>query len=82
MNINELVQGLDNPKLRDAVMRLGNTPEGQKLLHSLTPGDKEQLLRQLGGLNANGVTTDMLLRKLNNDPDILNKLSQLVSKKR
>lgn len=81
MDINEFVRGFNDPKLKEAVMKLGNTPDGQKLLKNLTPSDKQNLMNQIGKLNAQGVSTDMLLRQLNN-PNVLNQLNSLLNKKR
>lgn len=81
MDINEFVKGFNDPKLKEAVMKLGNTPDGQKILKNLTPADKQNLMNQIGKLNANGVSNDMLLRQLNN-PNILNQLNSLLNKKR
>ena len=39
MDINEFAKGLNDPKLKEAVTKLGNTPEGQKLLKNITPED-------------------------------------------
>lgn len=81
MDINEFVKGFNDPKLKEAVMKLGNTPDGQKLLKSLTPADKQNLMDRIGKLNANGVSNEMLLRQLNN-PNVLNQLNSLLNKKR
>ena len=81
MDINEFAKGLNDPKLKEAVTKLGNTPEGQKLLKNITPEDRQNLMNQLGKLNAQGISNEMLLRQLNN-PDVLNKLSSLLNKKR
>ncbi len=80
MDINEFVKGLNDPKLKQAVSRLGNTPEGQKLLKSITPQDKQNLMNQLGKLNTNGISNEILLRQLNN-PDVLSKLNGILNKK-
>lgn len=81
MDINEFAKGLNDPKLKEAVTKLGNTPEGQKLLKNITPEDRQNLMNQLGKLNAQGISNEMLLRQLNN-PDVLNKLNSLLNKKR
>lgn len=82
MDINEFARGFNDPKLKEAVMRLGNSPDGQKLLKNLTPTDKQNLLNQIGKLNSQGVSTDMILRQINNNPNILNQLNSLINKKR
>lgn len=81
MDINEFVRGINDPRLINAVKRLGSTPEGKRLLNGITEQDRQRLLRQLGGLNASGVSTDMLLRQINNNPDIINKLSSFLNKR-
>ncbi len=81
MDINEFVKGFNDPKLKEAVMRLGNTPDGQKLLKNLTPADKQNLMNQIGKLNANGISNDQLLRQLNN-PNVMKQLNSLLNKKR
>lgn len=82
MDINEFARGFNDPKLKEAVMKLGKSPDGQKLLKNLTPADKQNLLNQIGKLNAQGVSTDMLLKQINNNPNILNQLNSLINKKR
>lgn len=82
MDINEFAKGFNDPKLKQAIMKLGNSPDGQKLLKNLTETDKQNLLNQIGKLNAKGVSTDMLLRQLNNNPNLLNQLNSLIKKKR
>lgn len=81
MDINEFVKGFNDPKLKEAVMKLGNTPDGQKLLKGLTPADKQNLMNQIGKLNASGVSNEQLIRQLNN-PNVLNQLNSLLNKKR
>ncbi len=81
MDINEFVKGINDPRLMSAVKRLGATPEGQRLLNSITEQDRQRLLKQLGGLSANGITNELLLQQLNNNPDILNKLSSFLNKR-
>ena len=81
MDINEFVKGINDPRLISAVKRLGATAEGQRLLSSITEQDRQRLLTQLGGLSANGVTKEMLLQQLNNNPNILNKLSSFLNKR-
>ena len=81
MDINEFVKGLDDAKIKDAVTKLGNTPEGQKLLKSITPQDKQNLLNQLGKLNAKGISNEMLAKSLKN-PDVLKQLSAMLNKMR
>ncbi len=81
MDINEFVKGINDTKLKDAVTRLGNTPDGQKLLKGLTQADKQNLMNQLGKLNANGISNEMLIKQLNN-PNVLNQLNSLINKKR
>lgn len=34
MDINEFVKGLNDPRLKESIRKLGNTPEGQKILGS------------------------------------------------
>ena len=74
MDINEFVKGFNDPKLKEAVMKLGNTPDGQKLMKSLTPADKQNLMNQIGKLNANGISNDQLLRQLHN-PTVMKQLN-------
>lgn len=81
MDINEFVRGLNDPKLKEAAMKLGNTPQGQNLLKNLSQTDKQNLMNQIGKLNAQGISNDMLLKQLNN-PNVLNQLNSLINKKR
>lgn len=81
MDINEFVKGFNDPKLKEAVTKLGNTPDGQKLLKNLTPADKQNLMNQIGKLNASGISNEQLIRQLNN-PNLMKQLSSLLNKKR
>lgn len=81
MDVNEFVKGINDPRLKDAIRRLANTPDGQKLLSGITPQDKQNLMRQMSGLNASGITNEMLLRQLNN-PNIIRQLNSILGKKR
>ena len=81
MDINEFVKGFNDPKLKEAVTKLGNTPDGQKLLKGLTPADKQNLMNQIGKLNANGISNEQLIRQLNN-PNVMKQLNSLLNKKR
>lgn len=81
MDINEFVRGINDPRLINAIKRLGSTPDGQRLLNGITEQDRQRLLRQLGSLNAGGITTDALLRQINSNPNILNKLSSFLNKR-
>ena len=80
MDINEFVKGLDDPKLKEAITKLGNTPQGQNLLKNLTPEDKKNLMDKMGKLSSNGITKDMLLHQLKN-PDVISKLGSILNKK-
>lgn len=81
MDINEFVKGLNDPKLKEAAIKLGNTPQGQNILKNLSQADKQNLMNQIGKMNAQGISNDMLLKHLNN-PNILNQLNSLINKKR
>ena len=81
MDINEFVKGLDDPKLKEAITKLGNTPQGQNLLKNITPEDKKNLMDKMGKLSSNGITKEMLLHQLKN-PDVVNKLGDILNKKR
>ena len=47
MDINEFVKGMNDPKLKEAITKLGNTPQGQNLLKSLTAEDKKNLIDKI-----------------------------------
>ena len=81
MDINEFVKGMNDPKLKEAITKLGNTPQGQNLLKNLTPEDKKNLMDKIGKLSSNGITKDMLLHQLKN-PDVISKLGSILNKKR
>ena len=81
MNINEFVNSVNDPRLKNAIRRIGNSPEGQNLLKNLSEKDKQRLINQIGKLNTNGITADLLLRQLNNNPNIINRLSNMLGKK-
>ncbi|MBR5518114.1 MAG: hypothetical protein IKV86_03715 [Clostridia bacterium] len=80
MDINEFVKGMNDPKLKEAITKLGNTPQGQNLLKNLTPEDKKNLMDKIGKLSSNGITKDMLLHQLKN-PDVISKLGSILNKK-
>lgn len=82
MNINEFVNSVNDPRLKNAVRKIGNSPEGQNLLKNLTDKDRQNLLNQIGKINASGITADLLLRQLNNNPNIINQLQNMLGKKR
>lgn len=81
MDINEFVKGLNDPKVKAAVTKLGNTQEGRNLLNKITPKDRENLINQLGKLSSNSISKEILLQQLNN-PDILKQLGSLLNGKR
>ena len=81
MDINELVKGLNDPKFKESITKLGNTPEGQKLLKNLTPQDKQNLMDRLGKLNANGISNEMIAKYLSK-PDVLKQLNNVLNNKR
>ena len=80
MDINEFVKGMDDPKLKEAITKLGNTPQGQNLLKGLTRQDKQNLMDKIGKLSANNISKEMLLHQLKN-PEVINKLSTILNKK-
>lgn len=80
MDINEFVKGMDDPKLKEAITKLGNTPQGQNLLKGLTQQDKQNLMDKIGKLSANNISKEMLLHQLKN-PEVINKLSTILNKK-
>ncbi len=81
MDINEFVKGMNDPKLKEAITKLGNTAEGQNLLKNLTAEDKQNLMDKIGKLSSNGISKEMLLHQLKN-PDVISKLSTILNKKR
>ena len=81
MDINEFSKGLNDPKLKEAVNRLGNTQEGKNLLNKITPAERENLINQLGKLSSNSISKELLLQQLNN-PDILKQLNSFINGKR
>lgn len=82
MNINEFANSVNDPRLKNAIRRIGNSPEGQNLLKNLTDKDKQNLLNQIGKINTSGITAELLLRQLNNNPNIINQLQNMLGKKR
>lgn len=81
MDINEFSKGLNDPKVKEAITRLGNTQEGKNLLNKITPKDRENLINQLGKLSSNSISKELLLQQLNN-PDILKQLNSFLNGKR
>lgn len=79
MNINDFSGGINDPRLRDAIQKIGNSPEGQRFLNSITQQDKENLLRKFKTMNANGITSEMLIKQLNN-PNIINQLNNIIKR--
>ena len=80
MNINDFANNVNDPRLKDAIRKIGNSPDGQKFLNSITQQDKENLLRQLKGVSANGITAEMLIKQLNNNPNIINQLNNIIKR--
>lgn len=81
MDINEFSKGLNDPKVKEAITKLGNTQEGKNLLNKITPKDRENLINQLGKLSSNSISKELLLQQLNN-PDILKQLNSFINGKR
>ncbi len=81
MDINEFAKGLNDPKIKAAVTKLGNTQEGKNLLNKITPKDRENLINQLSKLSSNSISKELLLQQLNN-PDILKQLNSFLNGKR
>lgn len=80
MNINDFANSVNDPRLKNAIQKIGNSPDGQKFLSSITQQDKENLLRQLKGVSANGITAEVLLRQLNSNPDIIKQLNKIIKR--
>lgn len=80
MNINDFANSVNDPRLKNAIQKIGNSPDGQKFLSSITQQDKENLLRQLKGVSANGITAELLLRQLNSNPDIIKQLNKIIKR--
>lgn len=79
MNINDFANSVNDPRLKDAIKKIGNSPDGQRFLNSITQQDKENLLRQLKGVSTNGITAEILLKQLNN-PNIINQLNKIIKR--
>ena len=80
MTINDFANNVNDPRLKDAIKKIGNSPDGQRFLNSITQQDKENLLRQLKSVSANGITAEILLKQLNSNPDIINQLNKIIKR--
>ena len=78
--IGRYIDGKSKIKVKEAITKLGNTPQGQNLLKGLTRQDKQNLMDKIGKLSANNISKEMLLHQLKN-PEVINKLSTILNKK-
>jgi hypothetical protein len=82
MDPKDLISQLNDPRLRNKIQSLANTPQGRDILNKLQSTDKNALLQQIQSLNNSRISSEMLLRKINSNPDLLNQISDFLSKQR
>ena len=80
MNFDELVGQLNDPRLKKSVRSLADSRKGKELLKKLDKIDKRKLEQYVKSINGNSISSEMLLRQINNNPQLLDKLNSLLSK--
>jgi hypothetical protein len=80
MDINSLLAGVDSPKLRASLAQLLNGPQGRELQQKLKNVDKTQLRDYVNTINTNQISTQAVLNQIQNNPNLVKQLNQLLSK--
>lgn len=80
MNFDELVGQLNDPRLKKSIRNLADSPKGRELLKKLDKVDKSKLEQYVNSINKNSISSEMLLKQINNNPQLLDKLNSLLSK--
>ena len=78
MDINQVINEINNPRLKEALKNATNSKDGQELMKSLKSSDKTQLMGLLNKINADKVPTNDIIRQLENNPDIIKKLNSVL----
>ena len=80
MNIDEMISKLNDPRLKKAIQDLSKSPKGKDVLKKLDKIDKSKLEGYIKNVNNSNISAEMLLKQINGNPQLLDKLSQLLSK--
>ena len=80
MDINYFINNLDSETAR-RLKNLADTPKGQQLIKKLKNLDKSQLLQRVSKIDHDNIPKDELVRRIINDPELLNKLYNILDGK-
>ena len=80
MNIDEMISKLNDPRLKKAIKDLSQSPKGKDVLKKLDKIDKSKLEGYIRSVNNSNISSEMLLKQIQGNPQLLDKLSQLLSK--
>lgn len=80
MNVDELANQLNDPRLRKSIRNLADSPKGREVMQKLDKLDKRKLEEYVRNINNNNISTEMILQQINNNPQLLDKLNRLLSR--
>ena len=80
MNINEMINNIDSAKLRQSMENLMNDPHSKELVEKLKNVDKNQLQSYISSINSGKISTEAILRQIQNNPNIIKQLNDVLSK--
>ncbi len=80
MNIDEMISKLNDPRLKKAINDLSQSPKGKEVLKKLDKLDKSKLEGYVKSINSSNISTEILLKQIQSNPGLLDKLNQLLSK--
>ena len=80
MNIDEMISKLNDPRLKKAITDLSQSPTGKEVLKKLDKIDKSKLEGYIKSVNSSNVSSEILLKQIQGNPQLLDKLNQLLSK--
>jgi len=80
MNIDEMISKLNDPRLKKAITDLSQSPKGKEVLKKLDKIDKSKLEGYIKSVNSSNVSSEILLKQIQGNPQLLDKLNQLLSK--
>ena len=78
MDINQIINEINNPRMKEALKNATKNKEGQELMKSLKSADKTQLMGLLKRINTDKVPTGDIISQLENNPDIIKKLNSIL----
>lgn len=81
MDINQILKEINNPRLKSALSKASQSKEGNELIKSLKSADKTQIMGLLKNINADKVPTEDIIKQLENNPDIINKVNSILKGK-